>query len=64
MTMTRRVVVVTDRTSWHASPPDIVWHATLDRFKRGDPIGRGPTEADAVCSLFIEIRNREEIEQP
>jgi len=39
------------------------WQATLDGWEPGEPIGFGPTEADAVYSLYIEIEMRELDEQ-
>jgi hypothetical protein len=30
------------------------WSATFDSYEPGDPIGRGPTEEDAVANLLLE----------
>jgi len=60
MSMSRRVMVVTS----HIKPPIPIknhdWQAVLDNYEPGEPIGYGPTEADAVCDLYIQIAEREE----
>lgn len=60
MAQTRRVLVITNY-----DPPPIPtrihdWSAVLDNYEPGEPIGHGPTEADAVYDLYIEIEIREE----
>jgi hypothetical protein len=58
--MARRVLVNTS----HICPPiptrNCDWQATLDNYEPGEPIGHGPTEADAVCDLYIQIEQRED----
>ena len=54
----RRSIVVTDYsipTDW----PPTDWQATLDDYKPGDPIGRGPTEAGAVYALYEQLEERD-----
>ncbi len=57
--MGRRVVVVTE----YVNPPIPIrnrdWSATLDGWEPGDPHGEGPSEADAVYDLWMEIEERE-----
>lgn len=54
----RRVVVVTIQNRLGGGE----WYAHLDPPRPGDPEGKGPTEHDAVCSLYIEIGEREDEE--
>jgi len=39
------------------------WQAVTDGYEPGEPIGHGPTEADAVMDLFIHIAEREDDDQ-
>jgi hypothetical protein len=62
--MTRRVLVVTSPIHPPIARPmsatrNHVWQAALDGYKPGDPIGRGPSEADAVYDLYMQIEERE-----
>jgi hypothetical protein len=56
--MTRRIMVTTEEiqgTRW------IKWQAKLDGYRPHDePVGYGPTEADAVSDLYIQIALCEE----
>lgn len=56
----RRVIVVTSEIRPPIPTRSHDWQATLDGYEPGDPIGHGPTEADAVCDLYIEIEARED----
>lgn len=56
----RRLLVVTN----YDYPPIPIrtmdWSAVTDDYEPGHPIGHGPTEADAVMDLFIQIADRED----
>ena len=39
------------------------WCAMLDGYDKGDPIGHGLTEAEAVMDLYIQIADKEEEEE-
>ena len=60
---TRRVMVITTYIKPPIPTRDNDWQAVLDNYEPGEPIGYGPTEADAVCSLYIEIAQREDEQQ-
>jgi hypothetical protein len=56
----RRVLVITT-----FAPPPIPdrnhdWSARLDNYEPGQPLGHGPSEAEAVFDLFIEIEIAED----
>lgn len=59
----RRVLV----TTCYVHPPiptrNHDWQAVLDNYEPGQPLGQGPTEADAVCDLYIQIAEREQDEE-
>jgi hypothetical protein len=58
--MTRNINLITQRvrnTTLPRSAED--WEAYLNPFFQGDPIGFGPSEADAVYNLFACITDRE-----
>ena len=59
-TQSRRLMVVTQ----YIYPPIPIrtmdWQAVTDNYEPGEPIGHGPTEADAVMDLFIQIADRED----
>ena len=39
------------------------WTATIGEWCKGDPIGKGPTEADAVYDLYCAIDECEQDDQ-
>lgn len=54
--MTRRVLVITENIRPPIPTRDYDWQATLDNYEPGEPIiGHGPTEADAVYDLYMQI---------
>jgi hypothetical protein len=55
----RRVMVLTGYIG-PTYDPNMDWQACLTKHKSGSPIGFGPTEADAVRALYIEIAKAEE----
>lgn len=55
----RRVTVVTNNIRPPVGTRNMDWEALLDGYEKGDPIGYGPTEADAVYSLFVALDERE-----
>lgn len=56
----RRVTV--DTSYWPKPIPvrHFDWSATLDGYEPNDPIGFGPTEADAVSDLYQQIAELED----
>jgi hypothetical protein len=60
MSYGRRLLIVTN----YDYPPipirNMDWSAVTDNYEPGEPIGHGPTEADAVMDLFIQIAERED----
>jgi hypothetical protein len=55
----RRVLVHTQEIRPPIPTRNCDWLATLDNYEPGQPIGHGPTEADAVCDLYVQIAERE-----
>lgn len=59
----RRVLVHTALIRPPISDRNHDWQAVLCGYDLGDPIGHGPTEADAVMDLYMQIADREEAEE-
>jgi len=55
----RRVLVITSYDPKPIPTRNHDWSAVLDNYEPGEPIGHGPTEADAVMDLYIQIEERE-----
>jgi len=58
--MNRRVIVQTEYVHPPIPTRDYDWAAALDGYEPGEPLGQGPTEADAIYDLFLQIEEREE----
>ena len=56
----RNVIVRTSEIRPPIPTRNCDWQATLDNYEPGEPIGLGPTEADAVYDLYVQIAEREE----
>jgi hypothetical protein len=58
--LTREVLITTS----HIYPPipdrRFDWSAVTDSYEPGDPIGYGPTEADAIADLIANLEANEE----
>lgn len=61
--MSRRVLVITSYIRPPIPDRNHDWQAVLDSYEPNDPIGHGPTEADAVCDLYMQIAEREDTEE-
>jgi hypothetical protein len=57
---TRRVLVITTYDPKPIPTRNHDWSAYLDNYEPNEPLGHGPSEADAVYDLYAQIADRED----